>query len=113
MPADYGAWSGYPCRIFRRTTTARGTLSVDLVDAKKGQLVWQGVANGRVSDEMRQNPGPAVDAVVAQIFSNFPESACQVETPGMDGPLVRAEFDKWSRADGSLGMTHNLREVST
>jgi hypothetical protein len=67
----YGAWSGYPQDI-QTYNYREGTLSVDLVDAKKGQLVWQGVANGRVSDEMRQNPGPAIDAVVAQIFSNFP-----------------------------------------
>jgi hypothetical protein len=67
----YGAWAGYPQDV-QTYNYREGTLSVDLVDAKKGQLVWQGVANGRVTDEMRKNPGPAVDAVVAQIFSNFP-----------------------------------------
>jgi hypothetical protein len=25
-----------------------------------------------VSDEVRQNPGPAIDAVIAEIFRNFP-----------------------------------------
>jgi hypothetical protein len=67
----YGAWAGYPQDI-QTINYREGTLSIDLVDAQKGQLVWQGVANGRVTDEMRKNPGPAVDAVVAQIFSNFP-----------------------------------------
>jgi hypothetical protein len=67
----YGAWSGYPQDV-QTINYREGTLSIDLVDAKKDQLVWQGVANGRVTDEMRKNPGPAVDAVVAQIFSNFP-----------------------------------------
>ena len=67
----YGAWAGYPQDI-QTINYREGTLSIDLVDAKKDQLVWQGVANGRVTDEMRKNPGPAIDAVVAQIFSNFP-----------------------------------------
>ncbi|HKE44591.1 MAG TPA: DUF4136 domain-containing protein [Steroidobacteraceae bacterium] len=67
----YGAWAGYPQDI-QTYNYREGTLSIDLVDAKKDQLAWQGVANGRISDEMRKNPGPAIDAVVAQIFSNFP-----------------------------------------
>ncbi len=50
----------------------QGTLSIDLVDAKHKQLVWQGVAEGEVSDESQRNPGPAIDNVVAELFSNFP-----------------------------------------
>src|SRR5262249_19031477 len=67
----YGAWAGYPQDI-QTINYREGTLSIDLVDAKKDQLVVQGVANGRVTDDMRKNPGPAIDAVVTQIFSNFP-----------------------------------------
>ncbi len=67
----YGAWGGYPYDV-DTVNYREGTLSIDLVDAKKNQLVWQGVAEGRVSDEVRKNPGPAVDAVVAEIFRNFP-----------------------------------------
>ena len=66
----YGTWSGYP---YVDTVEYRdGTLSIDLVDAKRKQLVWQGVAEGEVSDEAQKNPGPAIDKVVAKIFSNFP-----------------------------------------
>ena len=67
----YGAWGGYPYDV-ETVNYREGTLSIDLVDASKSQLVWQGVAEGRVSDEARKNPGPAIDAVVAEIFRNFP-----------------------------------------
>jgi hypothetical protein len=68
----YGTWSGYP---YVDTYDYReGTLSVDMVDAKRKQLVWQGVAEGEVSDESLKNPGPALDKVVTKMFSNFPSA---------------------------------------
>lgn len=66
----YGTWTGYP--YVETVDYKQGTLSIDLVDAKHKQLVWQGVAEGKVSEEAQQNPGPAIDSVVAKIFSNFP-----------------------------------------
>lgn len=48
-----------------------GTLNIDLVDVRTNALVWQGVAEGRVSREATENPGPAVDTVVAEIFQRF------------------------------------------
>ena len=75
----YGAWGGYPYDV-ETVNYKAGTLNIDLVDAKKNSLVWQGLAEGRVSDEAYKNPGPAIDAVVAQIFSNFPNPAGQVMT---------------------------------
>ena len=67
----YGAWASYPYDV-DTVDYRQGTLSIDLVDAKKNALVWQGLAEGRVSEEARKNPGPAIDAVVAEIFANFP-----------------------------------------
>jgi hypothetical protein len=67
----YGAWGGYPYDV-DTVEYKTGTLSIDLVDAKKNTLVWQGLAEGRVRDEAIENPGPAIDAVVAEIFRNFP-----------------------------------------
>lgn len=67
----YGGWAGYPYDV-DTVNYKEGTLSIDLVDTKKNALVWQGVAEGRVSDEARKNPGPAIDAVVSEIFANFP-----------------------------------------
>jgi hypothetical protein len=66
----YGTWSSYP---YVDTYDYReGTLSIDLVDAKRKQLIWQGVAEGEVEDEALKNPGPALNQVVTKIFSNFP-----------------------------------------
>ncbi len=48
-----------------------GTLGIDLVDSRTNSVVWQGVAEGRVSRDAYQNPGPAVDQVVAEIFQRF------------------------------------------
>ena len=54
-----------------------GTLTIDLVDAKEKMLAWQGQAEGRVSKEARKNPGPAIDAVVAEIMSAVPARAAE------------------------------------
>lgn len=56
-----------------------GTLTIDLVDAKEKMLAWQGQAEGRVSKEARKNPGPAIDAVVAEIMSAVPARAGQAQ----------------------------------
>lgn len=50
----------------------QGTLMVDLVDASKHELVWRGVAEGRLSRKSVDNPGPAVDQVVSELFTGFP-----------------------------------------
>jgi hypothetical protein len=50
----------------------QGTLALDLVDARKKELVWQGIAEGRVSRKAVENPGPAVDEVVSELFDGFP-----------------------------------------
>lgn len=50
----------------------QGTLSVDLVDALRMEPVWQGVAEGRVDTKAGKDPGPAIEAAVAEIFAEFP-----------------------------------------
>ena len=67
----YGAWSGYPYDV-ETTNYKQGTLTIDAVDAEKKALVWQGVAEGRISKEAMKNPAPAIDSAVAQIFQQFP-----------------------------------------
>jgi hypothetical protein len=49
----------------------KGTLNVDLVDARRKQLVWEGVAIGRVKEESLSNPGPGIDQVVGEIFAKY------------------------------------------
>lgn len=67
----YGMWAGYPQDV-RTTHYKQGTLAIDLVDASKRQLVWQGVAEGRINKSALDNPGAAIDTVVADIFAKYP-----------------------------------------
>jgi len=70
----YGVWGGYPQDI-DTINYQEGTLTVDLVDATKKQLIWQGTAQGRIDKKAIENPGPAIDAVVSEIFTKFPVPA--------------------------------------
>lgn len=77
-PAAYFGWrEGYhwaanPVRDDEITTYTTGTLSVDVIDRARNELVWEGVAIGRVRNEALKHPEPAIDAVVAQIFQRYP-----------------------------------------
>src|SRR4029453_9793777 len=46
--AVYQAWPSY---AYRDNEYTQGTINIDLADAKRKQLVWEGVAVGRVKDE--------------------------------------------------------------
>lgn len=52
-----------------------GTLNIDVADRAQKKLLWEGVAVGRVKESARTNPQPAIDAVVAQIFEQFPKQS--------------------------------------
>jgi Domain of unknown function (DUF4136) len=67
----YGMWAGYPQDV-RTTHYQEGTLAIDLVDAAKKQLVWQGIAQARITKSMRENPTETIDSVVADIFAEYP-----------------------------------------
>lgn len=67
----YGAWSGYPQDI-QTTNYRQGTLTIDVVNAAKKALVWQGTAEARVTKKMRDNPGAAIDSVVTDMLAGFP-----------------------------------------
>jgi hypothetical protein len=49
-----------------------GTLNIDVVDLPASKLLWEGIAVGRITDRIRQNPQPVVDEVVKEIFTKFP-----------------------------------------
>ena len=67
----YGGWPGYGWGddVYQYT---EGTLSVDLVDARRRQLVWEGVAVGEVQDPGSAGSQQNVDKVVAEIFAKYP-----------------------------------------
>ncbi|MCU0761338.1 MAG: DUF4136 domain-containing protein [Steroidobacteraceae bacterium] len=76
----YGAWPLYPATETRVDQYKEGTLNVDLVDAGRKQLVWEGVAVGRVTQKTLENLQPALDSVVASVFAKFPVPAAAAAT---------------------------------
>jgi len=49
-----------------------GTASIDVVDAAHKQLIWEGRVEGRLTKKMLDDPGPAIDKAVADIFAKYP-----------------------------------------
>jgi hypothetical protein len=67
----YGVWSGYPYDV--QTTNYRtGTLVVDFVDTARSALVWQGVAEGRVTRKIAEDPTAAIDDALRQMMAGLP-----------------------------------------
>ena len=52
-----------------------GTANVDVVDAKRKVVVWEGIAEQELTDQVMQNPQPAVDNAVTKMFAQFPGRA--------------------------------------
>jgi hypothetical protein len=79
----YGAWPGYGNDVYTVNYT-EGTLNIDLVDAARKQMVWEGVGVGEVTEEKQQSRQATLNAAVAAIFAKFPFRAGQsqpVATP--------------------------------
>jgi hypothetical protein len=70
-----GMYGGFGTTDIQTVNYKQGTLSIDLVDAKKKVLAWQATAEGRVSSSARRNPGPAIDAVVTEMMAPLPPAA--------------------------------------
>lgn len=69
----YGLYNAWPLYDEDRTVTYKvGTINVDIVDAEKKQLIWEGVSEGRVSDEAMANPKVTVNAVVTELMRQYP-----------------------------------------
>jgi hypothetical protein len=69
----YGLYNAWPLYDDDRTVTYKvGTLNIDIVDAEKKQLVWEGIAEGRVSEEELQNPKVTINAVVTELMRQYP-----------------------------------------
>ena len=54
-------------------TVTDGSLTVDVVDREHNQAVWSGTALGRLTKKVLDNPGPAIDQAVADIFARYPK----------------------------------------
>ncbi len=86
----HGSYYGYRSGIYTTwplyapetqvTAYTEGTLNIDVIDAAKKQMIWEGVAVGRVTDETMENLKPKIDEAVAAIFANYPiKSASQLQ----------------------------------
>ena len=81
-PVMMGGYYGYrrgfyqPWPMYAERTDVdqyqQGTLTIDLVDAARKQLVWEGTATKAVNSKDMQNVGVAIDSAVAAAFTKFP-----------------------------------------
>lgn len=67
-----GLYNAFPLYDDRSVTYKVGTLNLDIVDAEKKQLVWEGVAEGRVDEEEMANPKMAINGVVTELMRQYP-----------------------------------------
>lgn len=70
----YGGWGGYGYET-RVDQYVEGTLNIDIVDAKRKQLAWEGVAVGRVARKSQEDRQAAIRAAVTEIFAKYPFEA--------------------------------------
>jgi hypothetical protein len=70
----YAAWPAYTTDV-QTVRYKVGTVNVDVVDAKRKQLVWESVGEGKLKKEALQNPGPAIDRAVGLLFQSYPGPA--------------------------------------
>jgi hypothetical protein len=74
----YSAWPLYDDNV-RTVTYPVGTANIDVVDAHRKQMIWEGVAQGYVSDEAMDHPQESISRVVTQLFARYPGRAGIVE----------------------------------
>lgn len=67
----YGGWGGYGYDT-HVDQYVEGTLNIDIVDARRKQLVWEGIAVGRITEKQLDARQAAINAVVAEIFAKYP-----------------------------------------
>ena len=67
----YGWGAGINTSTYVDTYT-EGTLNIDVVEATDHKLLWEGIAVGRISERAQNNLQPTIDAVVKQVFGQFP-----------------------------------------
>jgi uncharacterized protein DUF4136 len=69
---SYATWRAYDVEVDQ---FKEGTLNIDVVDAARAQLVWEGIATGPVTTRVYRNREAAIEQAVQQIFREYPFSA--------------------------------------
>jgi hypothetical protein len=65
-------WSGYGLGTSAAHQIVEGTLVIDIIDARRGALVFEGMADGRITESMRDNLRETVGEVVAEMLAKMP-----------------------------------------
>lgn len=82
----YGTWGGYGWGTETHVSQyTEGTFNIDIIDARRNQLVWEAVGQGRVSQEKLENMRESVMAGVPRFFEQYPYVA------GSATPVTPAE----------------------
>jgi len=73
----YGMYQAWPVYADGAQTVRYrvGTANVDIVDARRRQLIWEGVAEGRLTSDVIDDPRSAIHATVAELFQHYPGTA--------------------------------------
>ena len=75
----YGAWGGYGYNTSTHVDQyTEGTVNVDMVDVRAKQMVWEGVAVGRLKeDRTNAELTEGVNSAVASMFAEYPFRAAR------------------------------------
>jgi len=52
-----------------------GTANIDVVDARRKVLIWEGIADGRLTDAMMNSPEDSLAEIVSDMFAKYPGKA--------------------------------------
>jgi len=66
----YNTWPRYQQTQVRQYT--KGSLTIDVVDAARRQLVWEGLVLHRITQRTMDNISPVIDSAVTDAFADFP-----------------------------------------
>lgn len=83
MPSRYGGYYGYRNRYgyaygigygteTRVSQYTEGTLNIDVVDAAQKQVIWEGVAVGKLKEPKQETLKTDIAQVVDEIFKQYP-----------------------------------------
>jgi len=73
--AHYGTYASYNYNTTNVSQYTEGTVNIDLVDARKKQLAWEGVAVGKVNEKKIADLQNAVSRTVVAIMVQYPYKA--------------------------------------
>jgi hypothetical protein len=65
-------WSGYDLRSSSTLQILEGTIAVDVFDTRRNMLIFEGFAQDRVTEDMRDRLDETIDDAIASIFETFP-----------------------------------------